>query len=119
MVAVGAGGNLYPCHQLSGYYEQHQWFLGNVKTDGLQKYLKESDYLNEVCTTVKDLKAHNEKCAACKWFPYCCGGCRAVGVTLTGDKLGEDLSKCMFFNGGYMEKLQAALPEYRNVSPIS
>ena len=30
MVAVAANGNLYPCHQMSGYYEQHGYFLGNV-----------------------------------------------------------------------------------------
>ena len=45
MAAVGANGNLYPCHQMSGYYEQHGWCLGNVKTDGLQKCLREGDYL--------------------------------------------------------------------------
>lgn len=118
MVAVGANGILFPCHQMSGYYEQHGWILGNVKADGLQKYLKESDYLREVCTTVKDLKAHNQKCAECKWFPYCCGGCRAVGLALTGDKLGEDLSKCLFYHGGYVEKLQAALPGYKNITPV-
>lgn len=118
MVAVGANGNLYPCHQVSGYYEQHGLFLGNVKTDGLQKHLREGDYLCNVCTTVKDLKAHNEKCAACRWFRYCCGGCRAVGLSLSGDVLGADTSKCLFFEGGYMEKLQEMLEGYHNISPI-
>ena len=118
MVAVGANGNLYPCHQLSGYYEQHDWFLGNAKTDGLQKHLREGDYLDTVCTTVKDLKTHNEKCAACPWFRYCCGGCRAVGVALTNDVYGSDPSKCLFFKGGYMEKLQEALEGYQNMVPV-
>ena len=118
MVAVGANGNLYPCHQMSGYYEQHGWSLGNVKTDSLQHCLQEGVYINEVCTTVRELKEHNPKCAGCKWFTYCVGGCRAIGLALTEDKLGEDLSKCLFYNGGYMEKLQAALPEYNNVSPV-
>ena len=118
MVAVGANGNLYPCHQMSGYYEQHGWLLGNVKTDGLSKLLRESEYLTNVCTTVKDLKEHNEKCANCKWFPYCCGGCRAVGLALTDDVFGSDLSKCLFFEGGYIDKLKEALPDFRNLSPI-
>ena len=117
MAAVGANGNLYPCHQMSGYYEQHGWILGNVKNDGLQKHLREGDYLCTVCTTVKDLCEHNKKCAHCKWFKYCCGGCRAVGLAMTGDKFGPDLSKCLFFNGGYMEKLQEALTGYQNISP--
>ena len=118
MVAVGANGNLYPCHQMSGYYEQHHWSLGNVKTDGLQKLLQEGKYLKNVCTTVKALKEHNEKCAVCQWFRYCCGGCRAVGLALTEDVFGSDPSKCLFFEGGYMEKLQEALAGYHNISPI-
>ena len=114
MAAVGANGNLYPCHQMSGYYEQHGWCLGNVKTDGLQKCLREGDYLKTVCTTVKELAAENEKCASCPWFKYCCGGCRAIGLALTEDVFGSDKSKCLFFEGGYLEKLRDALPEYRN-----
>lgn len=113
MVAVGANGNLYPCFQISGYFEQHGWFLGNVKKDGLQKHLQSGDYLDHVCTTVKEIKEHSEKCANCKWFKYCCGGCRAAGILLSNDKLGPDLSRCLFFEGGYLEKLQDALPECR------
>ncbi len=112
MVAVGANGNLYPCHQMSGYYEQHGWVLGNVKKDGLQRHLREGDYLCTVCTTVKDLKEHNEKCADCKWFQYCCGGCRAVGLALTEDVFGSDQSKCLFFEGDYWQKLDSALFGY-------
>ena len=118
MVAVAANGNLYPCHQMSGYYDQHGWLLGNVKTDGLQKHLKEGTYLHEVCTTVKELAQHNETCATCPWFKYCCGGCRAVGTALTGDKLGSDLSKCIFFKGGYLDRLKEVLCDYTNRAPI-
>ena len=116
MVAVAANGNLYPCHQLSGYYDHRNWYLGNVKTDGLQKHLQSGDYLQEVCTTVRELAQHNKKCAACQWFRYCCGGCRAIGSALTGDKLGCDISKCLFFNGGYMDKLNAVLNSYTNLT---
>ena len=119
MAAVGANGNLYPCHQMSGYFEQHGWILGNVKTDGLQKHLREGEYLGKVCTTVGELKANNAECASCRWFRYCCGGCRAVGLALTGDELGPDRSKCLFFRGGCAEKLHNALPEYRNITPFN
>ena len=114
MAAVGANGNLYPCHQMSGYYEQHHWFLGNVKTDGLQKLLQKGKYLQNVCATMKDLAEHNEKCANCRWFKYCCGGCRAIGLALTEDVFGPDLSKCLFFEGRYWQKLDSALPGYRS-----
>ncbi len=118
MVAVAANGNLFPCHQLSGYYEMHNWHLGNVKENGLKKYLQKGDYLNEVCTTVGELRKKNEKCSSCKWFEYCVGGCRAVGVALTGDKLGADPLKCLFFDGGYVEKLKNVMEDYRDTSGI-
>lgn len=38
MVAVAASGNLYPCHQVSGYYEQHGCFLGNVKKNAAERF---------------------------------------------------------------------------------
>lgn len=106
MVAVGANGNLYPCHQMSGYYEQHRWILGNVKKNGLQEPLRSGAYIQNVCATMKEFKQHNEKCAACKWFKFCCGGCRALGLAFTDEVFGSDPSKCLFFNGGYIEKLK-------------
>lgn len=119
MVAVAADGNLYPCHQLSGYYQQNNWFLGNVIADGLQPFLQEGAYLQEICTTVGELAQKNQKCGSCKWFPYCCGGCRALGTALTGDKLGADPTKCLFFTHGYLDKLQDVLQDYENLYPIS
>lgn len=118
MIAVAADGNLYPCHQMSGYYEQHGWVLGNVKKDGLQSHLRQGAYLQEICTTVKELADHNEKCANCKWFKYCCGGCRAIGLLLTGEKFGEDLGKCLYFMGGYSDKLHKVLHEFYNIKQI-
>lgn len=112
MVAVSADGNLYPCHQISGAYIQNGWFLGNVKTDGLKKHLRDGDYLRNVCATLKDLALHNETCASCKWFKHCCGGCRAIGTALTGDIFGTDSSKCLYFNGGYSDKLCEVLNDY-------
>lgn len=113
MVAIAANGNLFPCHQLSGYYEKRNDFLGNVKSDGLQQLLRESKYLSEVCTTVKTLKEQNPVCASCRWFPYCCGGCRAIALALTGDKLGVDPSKCLFFQKGYPERIKQILRGYK------
>ncbi len=119
MVAVAANGNLYPCHQLSGAYDAYSWFLGNVKKDGLKKYLQKGDYLEEVCTTVQELADHNEKCRNCKWFKYCVGGCRAIALALSGDKLGPDKSKCVFFNGGYLKKLKDVLEGCEDSSGLS
>lgn len=119
MVAVQANGELVPCHQLSGYYEKHgARSLGNVKTDGLQKLLQNGPYLDEVCTTLGTLKEKNEKCRDCAYFPYCAGGCRAIALALTGDKLASDPAKCLYFKKGYLEKTASVLRGYRNLMPI-
>ena len=112
MVAVAANGNLYPCHQMSGYYEQHGYFLGNVKKTPLKDFLSGGKYLDEVCTTLGTLKESNRKCGNCSYFERCNGGCRAIALALTGDRLGIDPSKCLFWKNGYAEKIAAALPDY-------
>ncbi len=118
MVAVAANGHVFPCHQMSGYYEQHGFILGNVKETGLQPLLQEGRYLSQVTCTVKDLREHNQKCADCEWFKYCCGGCRAIGQLVTEDIYGSDIFKCIFFKKGYLEKLADALPGYHSIAHI-
>lgn len=118
MVAVGANGNLYPCHQLSGYYEEHKDFLGNVKVQGLQPLLQEGRYLEEVCTTVGKLEKNNAACHECAYFRYCAGGCRAIAMALTHDKLGCDLTKCIFFKKGYHRKITEIMRDWSNIAPL-
>lgn len=118
MIAVAADGQIYPCHQMSGYYDGHGWDLGNVKTGSLQKVLQGGKYLSEICTTVKELADKNDTCAACKFFKYCCGGCRAIGLALTGDKLGADKSKCLFYEQGYYHKITKMMENWENLTPI-
>ena len=112
MVAVAANGNLYPCHQMSGYYEQHGFFLGNVKKTPLKDFLSGGKYLDEVCTTLGTLKENNLKCGSCGYFELCNGGCRAIALALTGDRLGIDPSKCFFWENDYAGKIATALPDY-------
>lgn len=118
MVAVAANGNVFPCMQMSGYYEMHGDLLGNVKESGLQPLLQMGKYLSEVCTTVGELKEYNEKCRRCAYFRHCAGGCRAIALALTGDKLGVDPAKCLFYEKGYYEKVEQCLALWRNLAPI-
>lgn len=118
MVAVAANGNVFPCMQMSGYYEAKGDVLGNVKTDGLQSLLQDGKYLGEVCMTLGELASKNEKCGGCKYFKHCAGGCRAIGLRLTEDKCGSDLAKCAYFGKGYYEKTTALLKEWHNILPM-
>ncbi len=118
MVAVAAGGNVFPCHQMSGYYEQHGMHLGNVKTAGLQPILQDGAYLCEVSHTVREVRAHDPQCAACPYFRHCAGGCRAIALMSTGDKLARDPWKCQFFQSGYVKKIEAIMAGYKNLTPM-
>lgn len=119
MVSVAANGNLYPCMQLSGSYEQQGIRLGNVKKEGLQSLLTNSRYLEEVCTTVGTLAEKSEVCGACEYFRYCCGGCRAIAFALTRDRFGHDSSKCIFFRNGYYKRITDMMGECRNLTPAN
>lgn len=118
MVAVAANGNVFPCMQMSGYYEAKNDILGNVKKDGLQPLLQAGRYLSEVCATVGTLAEKNEVCGNCPYFKHCVGGCRAIALTLTGDKFGVDLSKCLFYKKGYYEKAFEIMDGWKNLSEI-
>ena len=65
--------------------------------------------------TLGTLREKNTKCASCAYFELCNGGCRAVALALTGDKLGVDPSKCLFWELGYHKKIEALLPQYHTV----
>ena len=119
MIAVAANGNVFPCMQMSGYYEAKNDILGNVKEHGLRPILQMGKYLTEVCATVGDLAMANAECKACPYFKYCAGGCRAIALTLTSDKMGIDPSKCLFFKKGYYRKAVDAMGNWINTTPIS
>lgn len=110
-IAITAEGEVVPCNQMSGYYAKYRMSLGNVKKDGLQALLKNSDYLTTVTTTVGELFDVNKKCGACKWRRICLGGCRAIALAFTGDTLGSDPAKCAFFDKGYVERCQECFPQ--------
>lgn len=118
MIAVAANGNVFPCHQMSGYYEQHNDILGNLKTGSLKELMTQSRYMDEICTTVETLRENNEKCKNCKYFKFCTGGCRAIALALTNNKMASDPSKCFFFENGYYEKIVETLPGWDNLSKI-
>ena len=75
MIAVAANGNVFPCMQMSGYYEARNDVLGNVKEYGLRPVLQMGKYLAEVCATVGDLAEVNAQCRECPYFKYCAAGC--------------------------------------------
>ena len=121
LVAVTSSGDVVPCLQASGKMMELGIHLGNLHHDKLKDILTSGAYLDNVCATVGDVLKNSAKCAECKWFEYCTGGCRALGLLYSGERkdfLGEDITKCLFFMNGWYEKTAAALSEWENKSPI-
>ena len=121
MIAVSAGGQVYPCLQMSGGMDERHWSLENVFRDGLKKILQNSKYLDCICQTVKDCAEKNEKCGKCKCFKYCLGGCPALSALYSphSDVLDADPTKCFFFENGYYEKFTSLFGDYRNLSVMN
>jgi hypothetical protein len=42
----------------------------------------------------------------------------AIALSLTGDKLGVDPAKCLFFENGYYDKLCRAMGSFTNLTPM-
>ena len=121
MIAVTSSGDVVPCLQMSGYLLELGIHLGNLHETKLKDIIHSSAYLDTICTTVGMVRDNSEKCAACPWFIYCTGGCRALGFLYSGQKknfLAEDITKCLFFENGWYEKTVSALSGWENKSKI-
>ena len=50
------------------------------------------------------------------------GGCRAIACALSGEFLAADKAKCLFFKGGYLEKVARAFASakksYRGIDDL-
>jgi len=122
MVAVTSSGDVVPCLQISGTMLKMNTHVGNLHRDKLKDLLAAGPYLENVCSTVGDIRRNNPKCGACRWFEACTGGCRAMGFLYSGERrdwYGEDITKCMFFEHGWYEKVSRTLSDWRNLSPVS
>lgn len=117
MIAVGANGQVYPCMQMSGWFDGHSVDLGNVKRDGLKSILQSGKYLDCVCQTIGDRMAKNGKCGKCPYIESCLGGCPALAILGSdGDILAPDPTKCYFYENGYYDKFKDILNGYTCMS---
>ena len=93
--------------QMSGYLMEIGIHFGNLHETALKEIIQSGTYLDNICATVGDLREKTKKCAECRYFEQCTGGCRALGLLYSGkrkDFCGEDITKCMFFENGWYEK---------------
>ncbi len=118
MIGVTSGGDIVPCLQMSGYFEEHGIHMGNLHKTPLKELLSGGDYMKTVCTNLHKFAKANEKCAKCRYFRYCNGGCPALGRLFTGDRNGSDLSKCIYYEKGWYQKTTKAMEGWTNLTAI-
>ena len=118
MMAVTCEGNVAPCLQMCGEVTPLGYSFDSLKERKLADILQEGKWLSDVCTNLYALREKNAECDACEWFGRCAGGCRALamlrGIIEEGvpDYFGIDPFACLFYKGGWYERVQKELGEF-------
>ena len=114
MIAVSSSGEVVPCLQMSGYFIEKGISLGNLFKTPLKELVKDSEYLNLATAPVFKQIVENDKCANCKFYKACTGGCPALGLLYSKDInfFHEDITKCFFFENGWYERCVNELSEW-------
>ena len=120
MIAVSSSGEAVPCLQMSGWFLERGISLGNVLKTPLKELVKESDYLNLAIAPLLKQILENDKCGNCKYYKACTGGCPALGLLYSknGDYYHEDITKCIFFENGWYDKVTAELADWPLENPL-
>jgi radical SAM protein with 4Fe4S-binding SPASM domain len=120
MIAVSSGGEVVPCLQMSGYFLEKGISLGNCLKTPLKELVKQSDYVNLATAPLLKQILENEKCANCRYYKACTGGCPALGLLYSKDVnfYHEDITKCAFFENGWYEKVTDVLKDYHIENPL-
>lgn len=122
MIAVTSSGEVVPCMQMSGWLMEHGISLANIKKSPLKDIVTKSEYLNIAMATVLQQILSSEKCGDCKYYMACTGGCPALGRLYSdnrNDFFGEDITKCVFFEKGWYDKVTDRLKDYRLSNPLN
>jgi radical SAM protein with 4Fe4S-binding SPASM domain len=72
-------------------------------------------FLDTVDMRLDDLVERIPRCKACKYFERCQTGCRLIGLAATGSYMQRDFTKCVWFYGGFADRLEAIMKEKEKV----
>ena len=120
MIAVSSSGEVVPCLQMSGYFMEKGISLGNLFKTPLKELVKESPYLNLAMAPLFKQIVENDKCGNCKYYKACTGGCPALGLLYShpSNFYHEDITKCIFFENGWYERVIKELKEWDITNPL-
>ena len=122
MIAITSKGDVIPCLQMSGYFMKKNISLANIHTNSLKEIITSSKYLELATAPLLKMILENDKCANCKYFMACAGGCPALGLLYSGSRDGyfhEDITKCYFFENGWYEKVVQEMNDWKLLNPLN
>ncbi len=96
-------GTLLPCSLYTG--TELMATMPNLTQSKLSCALKMPSFTSIVERKKETLLRDNNECAACHLFDRCGIGCRARATLESGDLNTKDKLACMFWKGGYKERL--------------
>ncbi len=111
-------GFAMPCPAM-GFDENGKKHFSTIFAKPLKELLNDGVYMDFINSRMRDYFKKNPQCAACKYKNRCSGGCRgnAMANNGDGDLFGVDKATCLFFKGGYYDKV-LALGEKLNLKYI-
>ena len=120
MIAVSSHGEVVPCLQMSGYFLEKGISLGNLFKTPLKELVKDSPYLNLAMAPLFKQIIENDKCGNCQYYKACTGGCPALGLlySVNSDFYHEDITKCIFFENGWYNKVVDILKDWQLENPL-
>ena len=121
MIAVSSSGEVVPCLQMSGYLMEKGVSYANLHNNSLKEIITKSDYLDLAIAPLLKKILSNNKCAECEYFKACTGGCPALGLLSSGDKIDyyfSDETKCAFFFDGWYQKVIKIMHNWKLLNPL-
>ncbi|MDR0974271.1 MAG: radical SAM protein [Ruminococcus sp.] len=85
----------------------------DIETETIPK-----SYLTAADMRLDDLMNRIPQCKACKYLERCQGGCRAIGLGITGSYVQRDITKCIWFHEGYADRLETLMKKH-NKEPVT
>ncbi len=119
LMSVTCEGSVVPCLQMSDYVTHLGHTFDSLKERRLEDIIGGGDWLDMVCKNHYWLRQQNDQCDSCEWFGHCGGGCRALGILDAAERTGgydysaSDPLACLFFKGGWYERVKERLGAYK------
>ena len=107
-IHIDFNGFMMPCPPM-GINNSGKKLFSRIIDKKLSDLLNDTKYMNFISTRLGDYFKKNPQCSSCNYKNRCASGCRgeAMSNNHDGDIFGVDKATCLFFKGGFYDKVLA------------